>query len=238
MGSIPFTIYDALGYVAAGLIVLVAATVLVAGELPTEVSIVAGIAIGVAGYVVGHCISAVSTWALDRVLFNDDWGLGRPEKVLLGDQSQGSAPWLWRTLFGHYYSRLPEATQQRVKEKARAEGLSEDAVDNPAALLVHCESKVQSHQICGPRADRYEMLTTFLRNSSTAFLISAVLLVFAPADRYLSLPTARGGPAVLSARLLAALALLAAGLLFFRYVSMFLMWRRAVFLLYSERTDP
>lgn len=87
MGNVPFTITDALGYVAAGLILMVAAAIAVLGELPTEVSIVTGIGIGVAAYVVGHCISGVSTWALDRVLFNDRWGLGRPEKVLIGGRT-------------------------------------------------------------------------------------------------------------------------------------------------------
>lgn len=235
MGSVPFTIYDALGYVVAGLVVLVAATIAVVGELPTNQSVITGIAIGLAGYVVGHCISAFSTWALDRVLFNDRWGLGRPEEVLLGDHDEQSVPFLWRTLFGHYYSRLPEATQERLKQRARSEGLDDAAVDNPAALLVHCESKVQGHEVCGPRADRYEMLTTFLRNSAMAFLVAAVVLFLAPADRYVSLETARRGTAVLSPQLLALLAMAGALLLFFRYVSMFLTWRRAVFLLYSER---
>lgn len=78
------------------------------------------------------------------------------------------------------------------------------------------------------------MLATFLRNSATAFFIAALVLLIAPQDYYLSLPTARGGPAVLSSPALALLAALGSGLLFYRYVSMFLLWRRAIFLLYAE----
>ena len=234
MGNLPFTIYDVLGYVAAGLIALVAGTIALVGELPTDLEVIPGIAIGFAAYVVGHCISGISTWALDRVLFNDRWGLGRPEKVLLGDRTAGSAPAMWRTLFGHYYSSLPEATKSRVKDKAKKAGLDEKALDDPGALLTHCEARVQADDVCGPRTDRYEMLTTFLRNSATAFMVGAVLLLFAPADRYVSLPVARGEPTLLNPRLLGLLAIIAAGLLFYRYVSMFLMWRRAIFLLYAE----
>lgn len=234
MGNVPFTIYDALGYVVAGLVVLVAATIAFTGELPTEISITAGIAVGLAAYVAGHCISALSTWALDRMLFNNRWGLGRPEKILLGERSERSAPRFWGTLFGHYYSRLPEAAEKRIKEKAREDGMPEDDVDDAAALLVHCESKIQVNEVCGPRADRYEMLTTFLRNTCMAFLIAGAILLVAPADRYIDLETARGGSAALGADLLALLALACGALLFFRYISMFLMWRRAVLLLYSE----
>lgn len=231
MQNVPFTITDALGYVAAGLIIMVAATIAVVGELPTEVSLVTGIGIGVGAYVAGHCISGVSTWALDRVLFNDSWGLGRPENVLMGDRRGKGAPKLWRTLFGNYYSPLPERIEERVKQKAKAEGLEED---DPAALLTHCESVVQGNQAYASRVDRYEMLTTFLRNSALAFLIGAVVLVLAPASSYLELEAARGGPVVLSGKLLALLAAVGAALLFYRYVSMFLMWRREIFRLYAE----
>jgi hypothetical protein len=231
MQNVPFTITDALGYVAAGLIVMVAATIAVVGELPTEVSLVTGIGIGVAAYVVGHCISGVSTWVLDRMLFNDSWGLGRPEKVLLGDRRGKGAPKLWRTLFGNYYSPLPQPIEDRVKEKAKAEGLDED---DPATLLTHCESVVQGNQSYGSRVDRYEMLTTFLRNSALAFFLGAAILLVAPASSYIEVEAARGGPVVLNAKLLALLAILGAGLLFYRYVNMFLMWRREIFRLYAE----
>jgi hypothetical protein len=153
MGNVPFTITDALGYVAAGLIIMVAATIAVLGELPTEISIVTGIGIGVGAYVGGHCISGVSTWALDRVLCNDRWGLGRPENVLMGARTAGNAPRVWRTLFANYNTCLPAAIEQRVKTKAESQGL--DRTD-PASLLTHCEAVVQSSQSYGTRVDRYE----------------------------------------------------------------------------------
>lgn len=231
MGNVPFTITDALGYVAAGLILMVAATIAVLGELPTEVSIVTGIGIGVGAYVVGHCISGVSTWALDRVLCNDRCGLGRPENVLIGGRTAGSAPCMWRTLFADYYTRLPGAIEKRVKTKAESQGL--DRAD-PAALLTHCEAVVQGSQSYGSRADRYEMLTTFLRNSAMAFMIGAVVLFFAPANHFIELQAARGAPLELSSKLLALLAFLGAGLLLYRYVAMFAMWRREIFRLYAE----
>lgn len=231
MENVPFTITDAPGYVTAGLIVLVAATITILGELPTEVTLVSGIAIGVGAYVVGHCISGVSTWALDRVVFNDRWGLGRPENVLLGDLTAGTAPRTWRKLFGNYYSPLPALIEERVKSKAKSKGIAED---DPAALLTHCEAVVQGHQRYSSRVDRYETLTTFLRNSAMAFVAAAALLLLAPASHYLELETARGGPIVLSSKLLALLAALGAGLLFFRYVAMFLRWRREIFRLYAE----
>jgi hypothetical protein len=231
MGNVPFTITDALGYVAAGLILMVAATIAVLGELPTEISIVTGIGIGVGAYVVGHCISGVSTWALDRVLCNDRWGLGRPENVLMGERTGGNAPRLWRTLFANYYTCLPAAIERRVKTKAESQGL--DRTD-PASLLTHCEAVLQGSQSYGTRVDRYEMLTTFLRNSAMAFMIGALVLFFAPADNFIELQAARGNPIELGGKLLALLAFLGAGLLFYRYVAMFALWRREIFRLYAE----
>lgn len=231
MGNVPFTITDALGYVAAGLILMVAATIAVLGELPTEVTIVTGIGIGVGAYVVGHCISGVSTWALDRVLFNERWGLGRPENVLIGERTAGDAPRPWQTLFANYYTRLPAAIERRVMAKAESQGL--DRTD-PASLLTHCEAVVQGSQSYGSRVDRYEMLTTFLRNSAMAFMIAPVLLLFAPADHFIELQAARGNSIELGSKLLALLALLGAGLLFYRYVAMFALWRREIFRLYAE----
>lgn len=231
MSNVPFTITDALGYVAAGLILMVAASIAVLGELPTEVSIVTGIGIGVAAYVVGHCISGVSTWALDRVLCNDRWGLGRPEKVLIGERTARSAPKIWRTLFPNYYTQLPEAIVKRVKSKAESQGLERGDADS---LLTHCEAVVQGSQTYGSRVDRYEMLTTFLRNSAMAFMAAAVILFVAPADHFVELQAARGGPIVLGTKLMALLALLGAVVLFYRYVAMFALWRREIFRLYAE----
>lgn len=153
MQNVPFTITDALGYVAAGLIVMVAATIAVVGELPTQVSIVTGIGVGVAAYVVGHCLSG------------------------------------------------PAITDQYVFGSSQAPGV------------------VEQHPVERPGRD---------------FFIGAVILLLAPGSSYLELEPARGGPVILSANLLALLAALAAVLLFYRYVNMFLLWRREIFRLYAE----
>jgi hypothetical protein len=101
-------------------------------------------------------------------------------------------------------------------------------------MLAHCEAVVQRHANFGPRIDRYEMLTTFLRNSSAAFAMAAVLLLLAPAEHAIELETARGATTTLSLDLLAVLCLLAALVLLFRYVQLFAEWRRRIFVLYAE----
>lgn len=118
-----------------------------------------------------------------------------------------------------------------MKSKAESQGL--DRTD-PASLLTHCEAVVQGSQTYGSRVDRYEMLTTFLRNSAMAFMIGAVTLFLAPANHFIELEAARGDPIVMGGKLLALLALLGAGLLLYRYVAMFALWRREIFRLYAE----
>jgi hypothetical protein len=171
-------------------------------------------------------------WALDRVLFNDGWGMGRPEKVLFAEKVD-SLP--WRVIFRQYYQSLPDPIRQRVIDKAGAEsleGLQEGHYSS--GLLAHCEAVVQRHANFGPRIDRYEMLTTFLRNSSAAFAMAALLLLLAPARHAIELETARGATTTLTPDLLAVLCLLAALILLFRYVQLFAEWRRRIFVLYAE----
>lgn len=232
MGNVPFTVYDALGYLSAGAILLVAFTIAMLGELPTEVTLVAGIAIGIAAYVIGHVIASVSGWWLDRAMFSDGVGMGRPEKVLFGEPVD-SFP--WNRVFRNYYQSLPDPIRERVLEKARAQGIIEGKTEGyPEGLLEHCEAVVQAHDSFGPRIDRYEMLTTFLRNTSSAFVGAAIILMMAPGRNGIDLGTASGGSATLHTRLLAILSLVAAVILLFRYVQIFAEWRRRIFVLYGE----
>jgi hypothetical protein len=232
VGQVPFSIYDALGYLSAGSILLAAATIALIGELPSEVSLVAGIAIAIAAYIVGHIVASISSWAFDRILLNHRWGMGLPERVLFGQRGSRS---LWRVLFRRYYQALPEPVQKRVLDRAESEpAVDTDGEGYPAGLLQHCEAVVQGHQTYGPRVDRYETLTAFLRNSCAAFAGAAVILALAPEEHAIELQAARGGPAILSTDLLALLSLLASVVLLFRYVQMFAEWRREVFILYAE----
>ena len=120
MGNVPFTVYDALGYLSAGAILLTAATIALIGELPTEQTLATAVAIAIASYIAGHIISSLSSWALDRWLFSDRWGMGRPEKVLFGEKVD-SFP--WRAIFRQYYRALPEVIQKRVIDKPGAESM-------------------------------------------------------------------------------------------------------------------
>lgn len=232
MSQVPFSIYDALGYLSAGAILLAAATIALIGEVPTEVSLGAGIAIGVAAYIVGHIISSISTWAFDRILLNDRWGIGMPEKVLFGRRAERFP---WKVLFRRYYEVLPEPVQRRVLDRVESEPVVEtNGQGYPVGLLEHCEAVVQRHETYGPRIDRYETLTAFLRNSCAAFAAAALILALAPEEHAIELQAARGGPTILGTDLLALLCLLASLVLLFRYVQLFAEWRREVFILYAE----
>jgi hypothetical protein len=225
MDNVPFSVYDALGYLSAGAILLVASAIAVVGEVPTEQTLATVIGIGVASYIIGHIISTVSAWSLDRVLFNQTWGMGRPEQVLFGEKVN-SFP--WKAVFRRYHQPLPESIRRRVLERAKSEGVED------SALLAHCEAVVQRHDSFGPRIDRFEVLTIFLRNSSTAFAMAAVVLALAPPENAVELETAREGTVSLAPDLMALLSLLASIVLFFRYVKLAAEWRGRVFVLYAE----
>ncbi len=115
MGNVPFTITDALGYVAAGLILMVAATIAVLGELPTEVSIVTGIGIGVGAYVVGHLhLRRVHLDARPRSVQRPVGAGPSGERVDRGaERRQGAAP--VANPVANYYTCLPAAIEKRVK---------------------------------------------------------------------------------------------------------------------------
>ena len=226
MDNVPFSVYDALGYLSAGAILLVAVTIAVVGEIPTEQTLATAIGIGIASYIIGHIVSTLSAWSLDRVLFNQSWGMARPERVLLGEESVGSFP--WKALFRGYHQPLPESIRSRVLERAKSEG-----IEDPG-LLPHCEAVVQGHSSYGPRIDRFEMLTIFLRNSSTAFALAALVMALAPAENAVELETARRATVSVAPDLMALLSAIASVVLLFRYVKLSVEWRRRLFILYAE----
>ncbi len=234
MSNLSFNVYDILGYTAAGAIVLVAATLSLLGELPTAIEVIPGIAVGLAAYVTGHVVSSVS-FPVERFLFSDRWGLGRPERVLFRERTSHNAPFPWKVLFRRYYEPLPEPLQTRVVERASSAGL-ESVKDEKysSGLLGHCEAVVQAHELYRSRIDRYELLAAFLRNSCVAFVLASVLLFLAPDARDLQLEAARGATTTLAIDWLALLCLGAAVVLLYRYVQMFMLWRREIFRLYAE----
>lgn len=225
MGNVPFTVYDALGYLSAGAIVLVAATIAIIGELATDLTLPTAIAVGVGSYMAGHLVSSIASWLLDRVMFNEIWGMGRPERILFGSKTN---TFPWKALFRRYHHPLPESIQRRVMNRANEAGIDEEG------LLLHCEAVVHGHDRFGPRVDRLEMMTIFLRNSAMAFVGAAAILALAPDEHAIELQTARGGTASLSPDLLAGLSFLAAVILLFRYVFVAGAWRRKLFVLYAE----
>lgn len=108
-------------------------------------------------------------------MFNDGWGMGRPEKVLFGEKVD-SFP--WRVIFRQYYRALPDPIRLRVIDKASAEsleGLEGAAAFAMAGLLL----------LLGPAEHAMELVTA--RGATTTLtpdllavlcLLAALILLF------------------------------------------------------------
>jgi hypothetical protein len=169
MDKVPFSVYDFLGYLAAGFLLSagVGASFVGADELNENPSLIVSILLIVIAYIAGHVVANVAGFVLEKKLVADV--LGRPTQNLFG-----ASPRRYERLFPGYYGELPSETRTRVLEKARSlAGISEPG----EGLFFHCHARVKKEQAVMERLNTFLNLYGFCRNACMALVIVAACLL-------------------------------------------------------------
>ncbi|MEK6301063.1 MAG: hypothetical protein AABO41_10105 [Acidobacteriota bacterium] len=170
MDRIPFVSYDFFGYLSSGL-VLVAGMQRVVGfpqVTGRELTVAEGALLILAIYVGGQVIASPSRAFLEDLVVSKV--LQRPHTVLLRERQ----PWR-RLLFPGYYTALPQTIRQRVIERAKGEGTTETG----EALFLH----IRFHEVTRQDEKLMARLEAFLnqygfaRNLAFTCLFVGVALV-------------------------------------------------------------
>jgi hypothetical protein len=218
MSSIPFSVYDFFGYLAAGLVVVAAADFAFNGGsgLSTSLGLTAGFLWIVIIYVTGHIVAAVSSFLLEDGFVRRF--LGPSEEVLFADKPSNKRS----RLFPGYYRPLPPETRQRVQKKA--------GIGQPGpALYLLCWAKVMRDSRLGERLNTFLNLYGFARNTSMAAAVAFLTLLAG------ALLNIKLGPNYVNPRLgWAIAALIAAFALLYRYLKFFRHYTLQVFILYEQ----
>jgi hypothetical protein len=168
--TMPFSIYDFFGYLAAGFLLLCAADYAFDGGwlLKKEVWPVHAIFWAVLAYVTGHIVATVSSYWLEHKFLRGV--LISPEVTLFDQEKRGS---FWPKVFPIFYNPFPKETRTRVLKKAKIAGIEQPG----RGLFFHC------HPIVITQSHTRERLNTFLnlyglcRNVSMAALLAIPILV-------------------------------------------------------------
>jgi len=220
--ALPFSVYDFFGYLAAGFVVLVAATAAFLGDatIRSNPSLIEDALLIVLAYVAGQVISTISRTVLERGVLAR--ALGSPSDRLFS-ASDG-----WRArLFPGYVEPLPPEIQARVLTRGREQA----GVGAPGrALFVHCYARVRRDEAIAARLETFLKLHAFCRNMTLAGIIAAVLLLLGSLTG-----TAQTGQ--LAPGVWVAIALATATGMFYRWLRFYRHFAVEVFTGYAELPD-
>jgi len=169
MNRIPFSVYDFFGYLASGFLFMVAVDYVIGKQwvLRDELSVVLGLFWIVVAYIIGQILAGTSAWLLERLIVGK-W-LMRPYTNLLRDSPK---IW-WAKLFPGYFTPFPVAIRNRVKEKAKADGVTETG----EAVFLHVFGEVKADEAAMARLNIFLNLYGFCRNISFTCLLVALVIV-------------------------------------------------------------
>ena len=167
MSKIPFSAYDFFGYLASGAVVLAAVDVVAqTGLLSRDWGAADSIMAIVAVYVAGHAVAHVASVTLEHGLLRR-W-LGSSEGFLLGEKP----PTVRSKIFPGHYSALPAATMERIdSERGRRGG-----PDEHRAFFHHAHALVKERPIVQERLAIFLNLYGFARNMALALFLAGSLV--------------------------------------------------------------
>lgn len=220
--KIPFSVYDFFAYLATGFIVLSAADYafglgwLQKEKLPPGMIVF----LTLGAYVLGHLVANLSSYFLEHRFLRGV--LKSPEETLFNETKGG-----WALLFPIFFKPFPAETQKRVLDRAVAAGI----IRPGRGLFFHCHSIVKRDKSTADRLGNFLNTYGFCRNASMASLIAAAILLCA-AVRHMEWKTAEG---LETDKLVwAAVAIIVAIGLFYRYLKFFKHYTEEVFRDYAE----
>jgi hypothetical protein len=214
---VPFNLYDFLGYLASGFLVLASldfscGSVWLRREMVPPLYALFWL---LCAYILGHLVAHSASFLIENLFLRTF--LGSPEIHLFGTPSRS-----WKArLFPNHFRPLPGATQERVLARAQERG----AAGSGRALFLHCLAIVQIQPVTMDRLNIFLAQYGFCRNVSLASLLASCALVFSR----VSCPSM--APRLLP--WLPAALLVAIGMLY-RYLKFFRHYTAEVFTAYAE----
>jgi hypothetical protein len=217
MNQLPFSVYDFFGYLASGVVVLAGLTTAFIGYEPlqTSPSLIVGLLLIIAAYVIGHIVGNLAGDLIERRLVRNR--LRPPTDILLGSHNPGRVV---RAVLPGYATPLPSRVQDQVKDLAGSR--------DGDALFFHCHAVMKSDPVVQGRLETFLNLYGFCRNMALALVIAAICLAIG-----LTLDTAETGPDVPPGWWLAAGVLAAVGMLY-RYLKFYRQYAVELFTSYAE----
>ena len=222
---IPFSDYDFFGYLAAGLVLIMAVDYgFDRGWLAnTEPELVPATVCIFIAYVLGHAVAHLSWTLLEENFVRKV--LRSPEETLFQERQETA----WRYVFPGFYKPFPPETRDRILRRAKPAGF-----DKPGrALFFHCHPVVMRQEACRTRLSTFLNLYGFARNVSFASLFAAVVLVIA----FFRQTPASQETLAKDMLLWATAAIFVAIVMFYRYLKFFRFYTAEVFRTYAETPE-
>lgn len=170
--NLPLSVYDFLGYLASGFLILAAFEFGFDGNWlidrdwkPGAVVLYVTIA-----YVVGHVLANLSSHFVEHQFARR--ALGPSEDILLQGEKKKGERTLWHWLFPGFFRPLPPETRERVLNTAKAEGLNGPG----RALYLHAFAVVKQDKATLDRLNMFINLYGFCRNISFALLLAVLII--------------------------------------------------------------
>ena len=168
--KIPFSVYDFFAFLATGFIVLCAVDYafdlgwLQKKDLPPGILVF----IILGAYILGHLVANLSSYFLEHRFLRGI--LMSPEHTLF-EETKG----FWSRVFPIFYRTFPPETKKRVFARAKTAGISQPG----RGLFFHCHSIVKRDKCTADRLRNFLNAYGFCRNASMASIISAAILLYA-----------------------------------------------------------
>jgi hypothetical protein len=171
MDKLPFSAYDVFGYVAPGVLLVMALewTIGYPHVLGQELKPFAIVAFILITYVAGQLVAEPARTILE------DWFvtkvLTRPSKTLFS----ATGPRGWRRLFSSYFAPLPAVIQERVKKRAAESGVKDTG--EPLFLLARYHEETRKNERLMQKLDAFVGMYGFARNMAFVCVLAGVALL-------------------------------------------------------------
>jgi hypothetical protein len=220
MDKIPFSVYDFFAYLSSGAVLVTTADYVWGLGLLSRRDTGAPLAVAllIISYVVGQTVAQFSSLFFEQIVVHRI--LKRPSSLLMGAKPTLKA---FKWLFPNYHRPLTASTQENVRKQAATRHCSTE----DEGLFQHAYSVVTADERAQARLDDFRNQYGFARNMAFAFLVAGGAIIVAH----------RLGHQPVRLRW-AALALVAAVTMFYRYLKFFRQFSYELFLRYAALPMP
>jgi hypothetical protein len=223
-----FNDYDVFAYLATGFAAMLASDITLGSQwvLGAKWEVSESLAVLLTAYFIGHLIAWPAAWLLELSLVRRV--LGAPSQALFSEAPSGPLAGVTRRLFPDYFTPLNQEIRERVTAKAYKEGRAVTSGEN---LFWIAFARAKRDPLTYGRMESFLKLYGFCRNVAFVGLAAAVLLL---SHAVWLVYHAAQAAEVLDRLWWALVALLAGGVMLYRYLKFHRLYSVEVFTGYLE----